>query len=269
MAGTVELIVGYVDKAAGTGAAGTSLIDQYNSDKEGFALVNQSTQTVATVAGVTSMVKLTAGFTPFLSVTTNTLAATTVFVKITAEYRTEQPFNTGDVISLVGNVAGVVGGIALLAGFGPAAALFTAVGIGANVSGIITSDVRNNLYQSLVKPVWEQYFSANPQASYSDYWVAPDLKLATLAELGAYYADRIATSHWDPATGAVSLSSDSRSVYDEGAAAGGGGGGYVEGGSSGTAPVVYPDLPDAWIDIGPIEIVNPGDVYLGSDQYHR
>ncbi len=84
MAKTLEIILGYVEKPVAVGAASTSLTDQYNSDKSGFALVNQSAQAGAAVAGVTSIVKLTAGFTPFLNIKANTLAATTVFLKITA-----------------------------------------------------------------------------------------------------------------------------------------------------------------------------------------
>ena len=45
MARTIEIILGYVDKLVGAAAAGASLVDQYNSDKTGFALVNQSAQT--------------------------------------------------------------------------------------------------------------------------------------------------------------------------------------------------------------------------------
>ena len=45
MARTIEIILGYVDKPVGAAAAGASLVDQYNSDKTGFALVNQSAQT--------------------------------------------------------------------------------------------------------------------------------------------------------------------------------------------------------------------------------
>ncbi|WP_323115184.1 hypothetical protein [Pseudomonas guariconensis] len=77
-----------------------------NSDKQGFALVNQSAQTGAAVANVTSIVKLTAGLTPFLNLQTNTFAATIVLLKITAKYREDKGFDTGEVISLVGNLVG-------------------------------------------------------------------------------------------------------------------------------------------------------------------
>ena len=46
---TLEIILGYVEKPVAVGAAATSLTDQYNSDKSGFVLVNQSAQTGAAV----------------------------------------------------------------------------------------------------------------------------------------------------------------------------------------------------------------------------
>ena len=117
MSGKVELFVGYVDKGVVAGAGGTSVVDQFDSDKSGFALVNQGAQTAAVIAGVTSIVKLTDGFVPFLNIATHTLAGTITFLKISAEYKTNQTFQDGDVINLVGNVAGVLGGMTLLAGF--------------------------------------------------------------------------------------------------------------------------------------------------------
>lgn len=59
MAGKIEVIVGVVDKTSNGVSqinAGTSLVDQFNTDKTGFSLVNQSTQTgVAVVAAVSSI----------------------------------------------------------------------------------------------------------------------------------------------------------------------------------------------------------------------
>lgn len=52
MARKVEVILGYVEKPGVVGAASTSVIDQYNSDKHGFDLVNQGTQTSAAVRHV-------------------------------------------------------------------------------------------------------------------------------------------------------------------------------------------------------------------------
>lgn len=153
-----EIILGYVDKPVAVGGAAASLTDQYNTDKSGFSLVNQTAQTGATVASVISIVKLTAGFTPFLNIKAYTLAATTVFLKITAEYKTNQKFDNGDVLSLIGNVAGIVASITLLAGASGPALVFTGVGVTATAAGIVTSDAVKNLYQSLILPVVEKHF---------------------------------------------------------------------------------------------------------------
>jgi hypothetical protein len=265
MAKTLEIVLGYVEKPVAVGAAGSSVTDQYNSDKSGFALVNQSAQTGAAVAGVTSIVKLTAGFTPFLNIKTNTLAATTVLLKITAQYRTDQTFENGDVLSLVGNVAGIVGGITLLAGAGSVAGVFTAVGVGANALGMLNSDVANNLYHSFIAPVLGKHFVANEH--YPEYWVAPDLTLASLAQISAIYTGKIAVSRWNPDSQSVALGSEPLHLYE---IVGGGGGGYIEGISGGGGPLIFP-LPESpgWsVDIGPIQIIEPGGNSFGVDRYH-
>ncbi|WP_176512980.1 hypothetical protein [Pseudomonas faucium] len=267
MTKTVEVIMGYVDTPVGVGAAATALTDQYNSDKSGFALVNQSVQTGAAVAGITSIVKLAAGFTPFLNINTNTLAATTVLLKITAQYRTDQTFDEGDILSLVGNVAGVVGGVTLLAGAGRVAGVFTAIGVAANIVGIVNSDTAKNLYQTLVDPILQRHFFENPNATYPDYWVAPDLTLATLAQIHTVYAGKVAVTRWDPDTQNVAIDGDSLHLYE---IVGGSGGGYIGVPGVIEGPLVFP-LPESpgWsIDIGPLEIIPPGGGLGGTDRYH-
>lgn len=264
MARTVEIILGYVDKTAGATAAGTSLIDQYNSDKQGFALVNQSAQTGAAVANVTSIVKLTAGFTPFLNLQINTFAATTVLLKITAEYREDRGFDTGDVISLVGNLVGVVGSLILLGG-AVGAGGFVAVGVLTSLAGVVTSDVAKKIYSSYVKPIWERSFRSRPNASYQNYWVAPDLKLVTLAQIRAAYTNRIAVIQWDPKQGVVTITGKDYHLHENSA---GSGGGYIENGFS--RPLIFPVSQSlGWrVDIGPIEIVSPQNNFIGIDRYH-
>lgn len=213
MAGKIEIIVGLVDKTdKGVGGtyASTSLIDQYHTNKNGFELVSHSSQIgVAVVAAVTSIVQLTKGFVPFLNVQTNAVAGTMVFLKITAQYKEKGTFDEGDLVSLVGNVTGVVAGITLLVGSGSAASVFIAAGVGASVYGIVKSQAMSNLFNSMVLPIWNQYFRDTPNVSYQDYWVAPDLKLVPLAEIIATYRNQIAVSHWDPRVDSVTLSSGS------------------------------------------------------------
>ncbi|MBF8774409.1 hypothetical protein [Pseudomonas fulva] len=267
MAKTFQIILGYVEKPVGGGAASTALVDQYNSNQAGFSLVNQSAQTGAAVAGVTSIVKLTAGFTPMLNIKTNTLAATTVFLKITAQYRTDQTFNKDDVVSLVGNISGVVGSIAFLAGGGAVAVGFTAVGVATNVMSIVSAEAAANLFHSLVLPIWQKHFVEHADGTYPGYWVAPNLNLATLSEISAIYADSIAVSHWDPETNDVRTNGGSLHHYYS---VGGGGVGYVENGSTGSVPLVFPlPVSPGWrVDIGPLQVINPGGFSGGLDRYH-
>lgn len=259
MTGKVEIIVGLVDKAdrgvAGVNAT-TSLIDQYNTDKSGFALVNQNAQTgVAAIAAVTSIVQLTKGLVPFVNLSTNALAGTMVFLKITAQYKDNQTFDTGDVVSLVGNVAGVAAGFTLLVAGPAAAGVFAAVGVVATVYGIASSNTLNNLFNSTVLPIWNQYFKATPDALYPERWIAPNLTLVSLADIIALHGNRIAVSHWDPATNAVTISSVLR---DDAESAGAGhGGGIIYGGGAVSPPVTVPipDYPIGTIDIS-IESIN-------------
>ncbi|NIE77484.1 hypothetical protein F3J45_23915 [Pantoea sp. Ap-967] len=267
MTKSVEIILGYVEAPVGTVTAAASILDQFNGDQGGFSLVNQSAQTGAAVAGVTSIVKLTAGFTPFLNIKTNTLAATTVMLKITAQYRTDRTFDKGDLISLVGNIAGVVGSVALLAGSGPVGVFFTAVGVGANVAGVLNSGVAESLYNSLISPVVDKHLGANTNASYPDYWIAPDLGLASLAQISAIYTNRIAVTRWNPDTQEIVLGDEDVHSYTGG---GSGGGGYVVAPDSGQGPLIFPvpESPGWRVDIGPIEIVPPGGDRFTIDRYH-
>lgn len=242
MAGKIEIIVGLVDKTdKGVGGtyASTSLIDQYHTNKNGFELVSQSSQTgVAVVAAVTSIVQLTKGFVPFLNVQTNAVAGTMVFLKITAQYKEKGTFDEGDLVSLVGNVTGVVAGITLLVGSGSAASVFIAAGVGASVYGIVKSQAMSNLFNSMVLPIWNQYFRDTPNVSYQDYWVAPDLKLVPLAEIIATYRNQIAVSHWDPRVDSVTLSSGS--YHDDVTSDTGLGGDVIQGGGIPFPPLTIP-----------------------------
>jgi hypothetical protein len=276
MAGKVEIFVGLVgkaDKNVGIANAGTSVIDQYTTDKKGFELVNQSAQTgVSVVATVTSIVQLTKGFVPFLNIQTNALAGTMMFLKITAEYKKNTKFKPGDVVSLVGNVAGIAAGITLMvAGPGLVAGAFVAVGVGASLFGILKSDAVASLFNSTVLPVWNQNFKNKPGATYPDYWVAPDLKLVPLAEIIARYGNQVAVSHWDPRVNTVKVS---RGLRGSGGTSGSVPGGSYAGGSV-MPPLVIPrpERPSENIDIF-IESINgqPQDGYgccSGSqDGYH-
>lgn len=205
MGNKVELIVGYVGDGVGGAAGTTAVVEQFNSDKNGFSLINQQAQTGATIANVLSIVGVMGGFVPFLNVATNTLAGTITFLKITAEYKDAGEFSAGDVISLVGNVAGGVAAFTLLAGFGPVSLGLTVVAVAASAAGLINSDTARLIHDTLVQPLSRGYFENAPAGGYPDHWVSPDLQVVPRPVITEDHGGMVAAIHWDSAAGSVSL----------------------------------------------------------------
>ncbi|MGC1332044.1 hypothetical protein [Pseudomonas sp.] len=239
MAIKLEIVVGYVGDGVGGAAGATAVVEQFNSDKQGFALVNQHAQTGAAVANVLSIVSVMGGFVPFLNIATNTFAGTTTFLKITAEYQDTRQFSVGDVISLVGNVAGTAAAFTFLAGFGPASLGFTAVAVGASALGLVTCDTARMIHDAVIAPIAQKYFADVPHGGYPDHWVAPNLLLVPRLVIDTEHGGMVAAIRWDPSTGATSLGS-LHLLYPSGSPAGGGGGpGFAIGAVPvGSAPAV-------------------------------
>lgn len=279
MAGKVDVIVGVVDRV-GTGVghanAGTSLVDQFNTDKTGFSLVSQSLQTGATVtASVTSIVALTQGMVPFLSIPTNMLAGTVTFLKISADYKRDEEFQLGDVLSLVGNVVGVAAGFTLLAvGSSLTASLFIAAGAAVGLIGVFSSGAVKDLYNNLAGPVIERYLKNAHDSAYSGHWLAPDLQLVPFDMITGVYSGKVAAVHWSSANDSVTVSSSEFAIAPApkpvpkpkpapapapipvpSPSPGAGAGQAVTYGGGGTRPIVVPlpEGPIARIDIGPLE----------------
>jgi hypothetical protein len=203
MSAKMEIFAAHIGK----GAAGTALIDQFNTNKNGFSLINQCAQTAAAVSSVASITAVTAGFMPFVSMSAHTLAGTTTFLKIIAESNAEESLKNGDILSLVGNVAGAVGSIILLGGItaGSTPLAFAAIVIGG--ASILSSNAAKTFYENVILPFWEKNFKDHPEATYSDHWIAPDLKLVPLSEIQTYYENNIAMVSWDPVTDVISVGS--------------------------------------------------------------
>lgn len=260
MSQRVEIFVGVVEKVSGPvskGGATSALVDQFNTDRTGFTLVNQTAQTGAAVAGVISVTKLTVGFVPFLNISTNTMTGTTTFLKIVAEYKSGEAFKSGDYISLIGNVAGVVAGFALLGGAIGLAGGFTAVAIGTTLFGVYDSGLAQSIYNNLISPVLQALKSEEINYYGDAVWVAPDLKLVSVSRISADYTNLIAAVKWDPNTNSVTLDSTDFGAFPDSEA-----GGVAFGGGSMGPPGVIPQLPDVVgrVDIS-IATVN------GQDQY--
>jgi len=203
MSKKIEIFAAHIGK----GEAATALADQFNTNRKGFHLINQCAQTVATVTSISSITAVTPGFMPFVSGTAHVLAGTTTFLKIMADSNTEEGFDPGDLLTLTGNVAGVIGSVILLGGLRAGATPLAVAAILLGGASILTSDVAKNFLKNVITPFWEKNFKDTPDASYTEHWIAPDLKLASLAEIQASYENKIGMVVWDPATDEVTVAS--------------------------------------------------------------
>ena len=129
MAGKAEIFLGVVSDGVTVGSGATAISDQFLVNGDGMVLLNQTAQTGAVIASVTSVTKLAGPYVPIVSMPANIVAGTITFLKIGVDIREGAGFQRGDVISLVGNVAGVIATIAVLG-----AAPFLVVGIASVVS---------------------------------------------------------------------------------------------------------------------------------------
>ncbi|PAA15281.1 hypothetical protein [Pseudomonas fragi] len=116
MVGKAEIIVGVLNDGVTVGAGSAAVADQFIVNSDGMVLLNQSAQTGAVVASVTSVTKLAGPYVPIISMPANVVAGTITFLKIGIDVREGEGISDGDVVSLVGNVAGVIGTMTVLAG---------------------------------------------------------------------------------------------------------------------------------------------------------
>jgi S1-C subfamily serine protease len=129
-----EIIVGVVEKTAGSGSAVDTMIQSSNSGVSNYELVNNSGQVVASVLG---LFKILAP----IGIQTNVLAGTMTFLKIVVDLKDGKPLNVGDTLNLIGNVAGIVATVTVLAGTSPVVgAVAGGVAIAAALTGVVTAD---------------------------------------------------------------------------------------------------------------------------------
>lgn len=152
MSTKIEIFAAHIGK----GTAATALAEQFNTNEKGFNLINQCAQTVAAVTSISSITAVTPGFMPFVSGTAHVFAGTTTFLKIIAESQTEEGFKPGDLLTLTGNVAGVIGSVILLGGItaGTAPLALAAILIGG--ASVLTSDVAKNFFENVIIPFWKK-----------------------------------------------------------------------------------------------------------------
>lgn len=107
-----EMVVTVAEKAVNSSSAADTLITAHNERQENFVLVNSIGQVLASVV---SLAKILAPVTMQF----NTFAGAVTFLKIVVDINNTGDFQTGDVLTLVGNVAGFVATVTVLAGAAP------------------------------------------------------------------------------------------------------------------------------------------------------
>lgn len=208
MTNRVEIFAGIIDKVSKPGfdaGAAAAIHDQFRTDKNGFSLIVQGAQSGSAIASVISITQLTTGAVPFINVATNTLAGTVTFLKIVAEYKTTKKFNEGDIISLVGNVAGLVAGFALLAGAPITATAFTAVAVGAAFYGTVNSEMVKYAHDKVVVPIVKNLHNHNFLTEKSLRVFSPNLSLAPPSEIRQKHGGLVAALLWNPKTSQISI----------------------------------------------------------------
>lgn len=258
MAGKAEIILGVINDGVSIGSSATAVADQFVTNQSGMVLLNQSAQTGAVIASVTSVTKLAGPYVPIINMPANIVAGTITFMKIGVDIRDGAEFNKGDMVSLVGNIAGVIGTMAVLVGAGPGlVGVLTIISIGAGLYSIKNAELVENIIISGSK-----FFRTRPSSNYLDYLCAPDMKIVDRNTLRMGYANRMLSCNWISATGELLPSS----VFfpDENNPGGGrSAGGIAFGGAPG--PIVT--VPPRGVANVGISIIVGGNTYDAGDQY--
>lgn len=207
-----------------------------------------------------SIKSLTNGFVPLVNIHTNTIAATTTFLKITVDVKEGNSIKAGDVLALVGNVAGIVAAFSHLNASPRAAAVFTAIGVTVGVASVLNSDAVDKLYRSLMMPILDDLVELGKQNRESDRWVSPDSKMVSASQIVSEYGSMIAVVKWNPDSGSVELMGDHFSLYNPSLSDG-----FLYGGGAVNPPVSIPEPPRVIprVDIS-IESIGPS---TGQDDY--
>ncbi|KYC24720.1 MULTISPECIES: hypothetical protein [Pseudomonas] len=207
MTNRVEIFVAMVDRVGRPGfqaGAAAAVHDQFKTDNQGFALVVQSAQTSSAIASVLSVTQMTAGAVPFINIVTNTLAGTVTFLKIVAEYQPNDEPNVGDYVSLVGNVAGVVAGFAILVGAPWVAGTFTAISLGTSLFGTYNSELAKQI-QKAITPIMDALIKHDITKESATPVLAPSLVITDPQSIRDHFGGLIQVITWNPNTLEIKL----------------------------------------------------------------
>lgn len=157
-----EIVVGFVEKAASGSSAVDTMIQSANSGTSKYELVNNGGQIIASVTGMFPILAP-------IAIQTNTLAGTMTFLKIVVDVKDGKSIQTGDVLNLVGNVAGIIASVTILAGVAPTiTAVAGAIAIGSAIAGVVTAD--GGLRDWTLNQIHD-FWPSQPVINLNDYWI--------------------------------------------------------------------------------------------------
>lgn len=264
MVGKAEIIVGVLNDGVTVGAGSAAVADQFIVNSDGMVLLNQSAQTGAVVASVTSVTKLAGPYVPIISMPANIVAGTITFLKIGIDVREGEGISDGDVVSLVGNVAGVIGTMTVLAGASAGlVGFFTLVSVSAGLYSIRESQSVDKIIKSA-----RDFFVNNPSDNYLDYVCAPDMRIVDRNTIRMAYANMMLSCNWKSDTGELLPSSVVMPDEPDKRGGGGGGSGFISGTYSPPGPTIPSPAPPPHdvANVG-ISIIVAGKTYDAGDQY--
>ncbi|VFB19217.1 hypothetical protein [Pseudomonas fragi] len=264
MAGKAEIIVGVLNDGVTVGAGAAAVADQFIVNSDGMVLLNQSAQAGAVVASVTSVTKLAGPYVPIISMPANIVAGTITFLKIGIDVREGEGISDGDVVSLVGNVAGVIGTMTVLAGASAGlVGFFTLVSVSAGLYSIRESQSVDKIIKSA-----RDFFVNNPSDNYLDYVCAPDMRIVDRNTIRMAYANMMLSCNWKSDAGELLPSSVVVPDEPDKRGGGGGGSGFIRGTYSPPGPTIPSPAPPPHdvANVG-ISIIVAGKTYDAGDQY--
>ena len=264
MAGKAEMIVGVLNDGVTVGAGAAAVADQFIVNSDGMVLLNQSAQTGAVVASVTSVTRLAGPYVPIISMPANIVAGTITFLKIGIDVREGEGISDGDVVSLVGNVAGVIGTMTVLAG---ASAGLVGVFALVSVSAGLYSIRKSQSVEKIIKSA-RDFFVNNPSDNYLDYVCAPDMRIVDRKTIRMAYANMMLSYNWKSDAGELLPSSVVVPDEPDKRGGGGGGSGFITGTYSPPGPTIPSPAPPPHdvANVG-ISIIVAGKTYDAGDQY--
>lgn len=264
MAGRAEIIIGVINDGATVGSGATAIADQFIVNKQGMELVSQTAQTGAVIANIASVTKLAGPYVPIISMPGNTIAGTITFLKVGVDIREGRKISSGDVLSLVGNVAGIIATFTVLVGTG---STLVAVAVAVSAVAGLLSIIGSETFDRVVRSAGD-FFGNNPSDNYLDYVCAPDMRIVDRNTIRMAYANMMLSCNWMSDTGELLPSSVVVPDEPDKRGGGGGGSGFISGTYSPPGPTISSPAPPPHdvANVG-ISIIVAGKTYDAGDQY--